>query len=313
VGKVVGVRSCNHTFIMIACSMARPLRIEYPGALYHVTSRGNAGNGIYIDDKDRAYFLELLGSIKERFHWLCHAYCLMDNHYHLIIETPEGKLSQGMRQLNGVYTQKYNKKYKKTGHIFQGRYKAIIVDKDNYLLELCRYVALNPVRAHMVEKPEDFIWSSYRATSGTTNSPAFLTTDWILGQFSTTKNKAQKLYTLFVEEGIAKESPWKELKGQIFLGDKTFIEKAASHDSIRPKEVPRLQRYADRPLLQELFTGSIVNTAHRNETIYVACTTYGYTFKEVADHLHIHYATVGRAIKDMERKLYDCKTSYYYA
>jgi putative transposase len=288
--------------------MARPLRIEYPGALYHVTSRGNAGNRIYRNDKDRIYFLELLGFLVERFHWLCHAYCLMDNHYHLIIETPEGRLSQGMRQLNGIYTQKYNKKYKKTGHIFQGRYKAIIVDKDNYLLELCRYVALNPVRAHMVDKPEDWIWGSYRATCGIINSPAFLTTDWILGQFSTIRDNAQKLYKLFVTEGTTKESPWKELKGQIFLGDKTFIEKAASRDSIRPKEVPRLQRYADRPLLPELFANTMHDTAVRNKTIYAAHTTYGYTFKEIADHLHIHYATVSRATKDVERKMYDCKT-----
>jgi len=288
--------------------MARPLRIEYSGALYHVTSRGNAGNRIYRNDKDRTYFLELLGFIIERLHWLCHSYCLMDNHYHLIIETPEGKLSQGMRQLNGIYTQKYNKKYKKTGHIFQGRYKAIIIDKDSYLLELCRYVVLNPVRANMVEKPEDWIWSSHKATCGIITRPAFLTTDWILGQFSTTKNNAQKLYTLFATEGITKESPWKELKGQIFLGDRTFIEKTASRDRILQKEVPRLQRYADRQSLPALFTNAMHNTALRNEIIYSAYATHGYTFKEIADHLHIHYATVSRIIKEVERKMYDCKT-----
>ena len=153
--------------------MARPLRIEYPGALYHITSRGNGGQKIFRSDKDRVYFLKLLATLTDRFHWLCHAWCLMDNHYHLVIETPEGNLSRGMRQLNGMYTQKYNWKYHKTGHVFQGRYKAIIVDKDSYLLELCRYVALNPVRAHVVEEPEDFRWSSYRATAGIDKAPSF--------------------------------------------------------------------------------------------------------------------------------------------
>jgi putative transposase len=145
--------------------MARPLRIEYPGALYHVTSRGNAGQKIFWTDKDRRYFIELLAYIIERFRWVCYAYCLMDNHYHLVIETREANLSKGMRQLNGIYTQKYNWKHHRTGHVFQGRYKAIIVDRDAYLLEVCRYVVLNPVRAHAVEKIEDWKWSSYRATA----------------------------------------------------------------------------------------------------------------------------------------------------
>ena len=130
--------------------MARALRIEYPDAVYHITSRGNARNEIFADDQDRDNFLTVLGVVVKRYNWLCHAYCLMDNHYHLMIETPDANLSRGMRQLNGVYTQKYNWRHSKTGHIFQGRYKSILVEKENYLLELCRYVVLNPVRANMV-------------------------------------------------------------------------------------------------------------------------------------------------------------------
>jgi REP element-mobilizing transposase RayT len=140
--------------------MARPLRIEYPGALYHITSRGNDKNLIFLDDKDRDVFLDLLHSINTRYHFILHAYCLMDNHYHLLIETPEGNLSYGMRQLNGVYTQMFNKKYKRVGHIFQGRYKAVLVDKDNYLLEVARYIVLNPVRARLVDAPEKWRFSS---------------------------------------------------------------------------------------------------------------------------------------------------------
>ena len=160
--------------LMVLLCMARPLRIEYPGALYHVTSRGNARKRIFKDDGDRELFLRVLAFVVERCHWICHAYCLMDNHYHFLIETPEANLSQGMRQVNGVYTQAYNRGHGKVGHLFQGRFKAILVDKESYLLELCRYVVLNPVRAKLVDRSEDWPWSSYRATAGIEKAPAFL-------------------------------------------------------------------------------------------------------------------------------------------
>ncbi len=279
--------------------MARPLRIEYPGALYHVTTRGNAGNRIFRTDKDREYFLNLLGFIIERFHWLCHAWCLMDNHYHLILETPEGNLSRGMRQLNGIYTQKYNLKYTKTGHIFQGRYKAILVDKESYLLELCRYVVLNPVRANRVKRPQDWKWSSYRSTTGRAKPPYWLTTDWILAQFGRSRRRAQRLYHQFIMEGITKETPWKDLKGQIFLGDKGFIEecKRILDGSIDLQEIPRQQRYAERPLLAELLNEEMWRgRAQRNLAIHHAHITYGYTLKEIADHLRVHYTTISKII-----------------
>ena len=130
--------------------MARPLRIEFAGAVYHVTSRGNHRAMIYEDDGDRVLFLEVLESVVERFNWLCHAYCLMGNHYHLLIETPEGNLSAGMRHLNQVYTQRYNRAHGVVGHLFQGRFKSVLIEKEAHLLEVCRYVVLNPVRAGMV-------------------------------------------------------------------------------------------------------------------------------------------------------------------
>jgi len=132
--------------------MARPLRIEYDRAVYHITSRGNARKAIYGDDADREIFLETLHKVTKRYNWLCHAYCLMNNHYHLVIETPDGNLSRGMRQLNGVYTQRYNARHYSVGHIFQGRYKAILIQKDSHLLEVSRYVVLNPVRAKAVPR-----------------------------------------------------------------------------------------------------------------------------------------------------------------
>src|SRR5207247_381934 len=146
--------------------MARPLRLSYPGALYHVTARGNARQAIYTDDADRQMFLLVLEDVETRYHWLCHAYCLMDNHYHLLLETPQGNLSAGMRQVNGVYTQRFNRRHGRVGHIFQGRFKAILVERESYLLELCRYLVLNPVRAGIVRQPERYRWSSYRATAG---------------------------------------------------------------------------------------------------------------------------------------------------
>jgi len=277
--------------------MARPLRIEYAGALYHVTSRGNAGNRIFKIDKDREYFLDLLGFIIERFHWLCHGWCLMDNHYHLILETLEGNLSRGMRQLNGIYTQKYNWKHGKTGHIFQGRYKAILVDKESYLLELCRYVVLNPVRANIVQRPQDWKWSSYRSTAGRAKSPQWLTADWVLAQFGRSRKRAQRLYHQFVMEGITKETPWKDLKGQIFLGDKEFIEecKRILDVSTDLQEIPRSQRYAERPMLADLLNDEIGrDKTQRDRAINHAHVIYGYTLKEIADHLRVHYTTVSK-------------------
>src|SRR3972149_2645148 len=140
--------------------MARPLRIEYPGAVYHVTTRGNAQADIYLDDTDREKFLEILGQICDRYHWHCYAYCLMGNHYHLVIETPAGNLARGMRQLNGNYTQTFNRQHRRAGHLFQGRYKAILVDKDSYLLEVIRYVLLNPVRARLTNTAGQWRWNS---------------------------------------------------------------------------------------------------------------------------------------------------------
>ena len=160
------VRSCITTSGAIVSSMARPLRIEFPGALYHVTSRGNGRAAIYLDNRDREAFLDVLGVVCERMQWICYAYCLMTNHYHLVVETQEGHLSRGMRQLNRVYTQRFNRHHGRVGHVLQGRYKAILVDRDPYLLELSRYVVLNPARAGMVKSPGHWRWGSYRATVG---------------------------------------------------------------------------------------------------------------------------------------------------
>lgn len=282
--------------------MARPLRIEYPGALYHVTSRGNARKKIFRDDQDNEYFLDTLTSVVKRYNWLCHAYCLMDNHYHLMIETPDANLSKGMRQLNGLYTQRYNKRHSKTGHVFQGRFKALLVQKDSYLLELSRYVVLNPVRARTVEDPKDWKWSSYPATAGLIKTPDYVAVDWLLQQFGNNRKTAQARYKEFVKEGIKrKTSPWQELQGQVLLGDEKFIEefKDILNGKQQIKEIPRKQRYIGRPTLKDLF-GEVKNKNARNSQIYTAHVKFGYTLKEIADCLQIHYTTVSKVIQRRE-------------
>ncbi len=277
--------------------MARPLRIEYPGALYHVTSRGNAKNKIFSDDQDRERFLETLGDVVNRYNWLCYAYCLMDNHYHLMIETPDANLSIGMRQLNGVYTQQNNRSHGTVGHLFQGRFKAILVQKENYLMELCRYVVLNPVRAKMVEEPAAWRWSSYSATAGISRNPGFLKTDGLLGLFSNKTKMAQKRYRAFVRAGMDQKSLWDKVRGQVLLGEEKFVEKHKGliDEKGKIREIPRLQRYVGRPSLKKIFRGQ-ESKRKRNQNIFLACMTYGYKLKEIADELKIHYTTVSKAV-----------------
>lgn len=191
--------------------------------MYHVTARGNARANIYANDDDRQRFLSLLKIVVDRYDWYCHAYCLMDNHYHLLIETNRASLSDGMKLLNGSYTQYVNRQYQRVGHVFQGRFKAILVQKESYMLELARYIALNPVRAGMVRSAKDWPWSSYRATAGLAEGAACLTTDWVLGGFAKTKHIAQQRYREFVQQGKGQPSPWQSLKNQIYLGDDDFV------------------------------------------------------------------------------------------
>ncbi|KAA1164706.1 REP-associated tyrosine transposase, partial [Pseudoalteromonas fuliginea] len=190
--------------------MARPLRLEFAGALYHVTSRGNERKSIFLDEADFDGFLQILSEVCERYNWVIHSYCLMTNHYHLLVETPDANLSKGMRQLNGVYTQWFNRKHRRVGHLFQGRYKAILVDKDAYLLELSRYIILNPIRAHMVDNLSEWPWSSWRFVMLETEAPAWLAIHTMLLQFSKYKAIARRKFAQFVEQGKG-VNPWRNI------------------------------------------------------------------------------------------------------
>ncbi len=275
--------------------MARPLRVEFDGAIYHVTSRGNAREDIFDDDGDRKMFLEVLGKVVNRFNWLCHAYCLMDNHYHLVIETPQANLSKGMRQLNGLYTQVYNRRHRTVGHLFQGRYKAVLIQKESHLLEVCRYVVLNPVRAKATRRVEQWKWSSYGGTAGLGKSPPWLAVDWVLSQFGKRRYPAARHYRRFVREGIDRPSIWEGVQAQVLLGEEEFVEKLKSYvkGSEEITEIPRTQRYLSRPKLKTLFEGKLTK-AKRDARIVQAVHRYGYSQREVADFLDLHYATVSR-------------------
>ena len=275
--------------------MARPLRIEFPGGLYHVTSRGDRREAIFLCDADRNYWLDLLGQVCTRHNWLCHAYCLMDNHFHMVVETIDGNLSAGMRQLNGVYTQWHNRSHNRVGHVFQGRFKAIIVQREAYLLELARYVVLNPVRAGICDLPGDWPWSSYHAMLGRVVPPRWLQVQWLMSQFGNNPQAAVAAYVDHVRAGVNLPSLWKQLQGQLYLGDAEFAEALGEKIGTRlssDAEIPRLQRRAWAPPLTRFAA-----MPERDPAIVQAYATGCYSMKEIAQAFDIHYATVSRIVK----------------
>lgn len=275
--------------------MTRPLRIEFPGALYHVTSRGDRQEDIYLDDEDRKAYLDVLKNVCERFNWVVHAYCMMSNHYHLLIETPDSNLSQGMRQLNGVYTQCFNRHHKRVGHVYQGRYKAILVQKETYLLELARYIVLNPVRAEMVRAAKDWPWSSYRATAGLKEVDEFLYVDWILSVFAKRKSLASERYREFVSQGKNQPKPWAALKNQIYLGTDSFVDEMQC--KVKPdKDLSEIVSSQKRPMAKELSYYE-KKYKERDQAISKAYMSGGYSMKEIGDYFHLHYSRVSRIVK----------------
>jgi len=282
--------------------MSRPLRIEYPNAIYHITSRGNAQANIFLDDEDRELFLKTLEDVIKRFGWLCHAYCLMDNHYHLMVETPQSNLCSGMRQLNGVYTQRFNRAHQRVGHVFQGRYKSILVERDVYLLELCRYVVLNPVRAKMVGEANQWSWSSYAATAGLVECPNWLSVRWLLSQFS--RLHRADAYARFVVNGMKDGCLWDGLNQQVYLGGDAFVDEVKSLVNISNdlSEIPRVQWKSSGKGLDD-YEGE---GQYRNDAMARAFLEGEFRMNEIAAHFGVHYSTVSRAVKKME--MLDCKT-----
>jgi putative transposase len=272
-------------------AVARPLRIEFPGALYHVTSRGNDRAPIFLVDSDRRQFLETLGEVVGRCGWRCHAYCLMTNHYHLVVETPRANLSAGMRHVNGLYTQRFNRRHERVGHVFQGRFHAVLVERQTHFLELARYVVLNPVRAGLVRRAEDYHWSSLRASLGFESTPPWLSPNEIVAPFGSPAG-----YLEFVREGIGAASPWESLKGGV-LGSEAFARSvgALADDRTAEPEIPRRERLVGRESLDALFPSAVTaNKKLRNRRIREATGICGYTFAEISAYLGLHYSTISK-------------------
>jgi putative transposase len=277
--------------------MARPLRLQFAGALYHVTSRGDGREDIYFGDADRAAWLAVLAHACERFNWRVHAWCQMSNHYHLLLETPEGNLAEGMRQLNGVYTQHVNRMHRRVGHVFQGRYKAVLVERESHLLELARYVVLNPVRASMVSDAADWPWSSYAAMVGKQLAPDWLAVDSLLHAFGRIRAQAVAGYVDFVRAGVGLPSVWEGLRGQVYLGSDAFVEsmqRQIKGDDAALAEVPRLQRRAAAKSLAEYEANH-----RRDEAMALAYASGAHSMKAIGQHFGVHYVTVSRAVKKL--------------
>jgi len=234
--------------------MARALRIEYPGAVYHVTSRGNERRVIFHDGEDCEQFLRLLADAVTRFGWILTAYTLMTNHFHLVVETPTPTLSRGMQWLNGTYAAWFNRKYARSGHLFGGRYHAFIVEKEAYYLELLRYVVLNPVRAKMVERPEEYRWSSYRAIAGYEPAPEWLTVSE-LAEFFGPAGEWHDNFRAYVEENLTSEERlFSRVQRQIYLGTEAWIASMRKliESKSRSDAHPRVQREVGRPSMKQI-------------------------------------------------------------
>ena len=275
--------------------MSRPLRIEYPGAFYHVFSRGNANQNIFFTDQDRLAFLKNLEHCIEFYHLICHAYCLMDNHYHLLLETPEGNLSNAMRDINGNYTQRFNVRHNRAGHLLQGRYKAILVEKEPHLLEVVRYIVNNPVNAYLVDRAEFWKWSSFRATVGMIKTPKWLYVCDTLDLFSKKRVEAQKQFRCFVQRDMEKQSPFIMVQEGVILGSQQFVDWIweKTNGSEEKKELPHDQRMVGRPSLEEIFQNEM-SQQERNDAIVFARFRCGYLTTEIAKYVGLERSVVGR-------------------
>ncbi len=285
--------------------MARPLRIEFADGYYHVTSRGNQRAQIFLDDSDRREWLAIVEQVAERFGWRVYAYCQMGNHYHLLVRTPEPNLARCMRHLNGLYTQRFNRQHHRCGHLLQGRYHAVIIDDQRYLLEVIRYVLLNPVRAGMVSTAAEWPWSSYPSTIGKSATPRWLAATDVLAYFSNDAHKAFKAFHAFVNAGISATSPWSALSQDIYLGDEAFIDRIQARmldERRHDPEIPRSQRLQQGHSLAEIF----VNSGTVSSGILTAYRSGRFTMRQIAEHLGVHYCTVSRIIARQEMR--DCKT-----
>jgi len=291
--------------------MGRPLRIEFSGAHYHVTSRGNERKDVFKSQKDREQFLSYLESAVFRYGAVIHAYCLMNNHYHLLLETPWGNLSQIMKHINGAYTNYFNVKRKRYGHLFQGRYKAIVIDADEYAKELSRYIHLNPVRVGMVAKPEEYRWSSYPDYNGERKRPEWLSTEFILDFFGKGKN-VSKNYRKFVEDLLDREyeSPLNTATAATILGGEEFVSKITTRHidgKQYNRDLPAVKKLSVRPTLDAIIGAAETLTENgrlsKKVGIYLCHKYSGAKLKEIGERFGITESAVTQASRRFEQEM----------
>jgi REP element-mobilizing transposase RayT len=300
--------------------MVRQLRVEFDNAFYHITSRGNLRDKIFYNATDRERFLEILSRTKERYGFLLHAYALMDNHYHLLMETPKANLSQIMQNINTSYTVYVNRKYQRSGHLLQGRFKGIIVDKDRYLVGLSRYIHLNPVRAKLVKKPLNYTWTSYRAFINQRVENSLVDIGETLSYFSKRRNRAVRCYRKFVEADEGRdENPFAKMEAGLLLGDGAFKAKVLRLiERIKvDEEIPQAKRLRKKASIDAVIKGcqvfygkdrkALVERGSGNEgrqvAIYLVKILTGEKGKEIGRYFGIKGPAVSDAIKRIERRL----------
>jgi putative transposase len=293
--------------------MARQLRIEFAGAFYHVTSRGNQKQAIVQDDQDRGAFLDYLDKAHEKFGGIIHAFCLMDNHFHLLIETPRGNLSKFMHFIKTSYSLYFNARYSRVGHLFQGRFKAILIEADSYAQAVSRYIHLNPVRAGLIPNPDDYRWSSLGEYAGLRPPLPWLRTDFILSYFGDDIKSSRSSYLDFVRAaaGAVQENPAKNAGPILILGSASFVEEIKA--KIRPerwsgREVPAAKRLLDRPTLGEIRNAVGLalgeeNLFTRNASIYITHAKFDYPLKEIATFYSLSHSAIGFITRKMRKNL----------
>jgi putative transposase len=298
--------------------MARPLRIEFADALYHVMSRGNDHRPIVRDDADRLRRLEWLARTVETYRWRLHAFVLMSNHEHLFVETPEPNLSAGMQHLNGSYTTHFNRRHRRVGHLFQGRFKAQLVEDEGYFWEISRYIHLNPVRARLVERPDDWPWSSYPGYHRASRQVEWVTYARVLREFGRNLDQARRAYCRHVREGMASapESPWQTAVQGLIVGREAFVERVRGLLSGRrpDRAVPMLRSLRPRPTLERIAdavagefatdraawaTGRRIDDVSRAAAAWLARRRFGYRVREIAEALG--YASHGGVATSLRR------------
>lgn len=296
--------------------MARKPRIYEPCGYYHVIVRGNDRQQIFFDKEDREYYEGLVAEGVKRFRYKVHAYCLMSNHVHLLIQITDVSLSKIMQNISFRYTRYINKKLSRVGHLFQGRYKAILIDADNYLLELVRYIHLNPVRAKMVEKAEEYIWSGHLVYIGKAKKE-FLTTKDVLGQFSNKEKRARSEYKKFVKEGMGmEENNYQEkIKEGRILGNDRFIEKVLKESEERSNQRLEMENIIDKVCKYYEVKFEEIKRSGKNRRLSRIRNIVGYIVKEYSNSSMKEYSqevlrditSISKGIRKIEKEISENK------